>query len=108
MILPDTACITDADLEQAATLIREAEKPMIFVGGGAIAADASAELLEFAEKVHAPVCDSMMGERLHGADFTGSRAIPGGNGASFPQIYRGALRQDHVDVHSSLHHQFML
>ena len=35
-------------------------------------------------------------------------AIPGGNGASFPQIYRGALRQDHVDVHSSLHHQFML
>ena len=36
------------------------------------------------------------------------RAIPGGNGASFPQIYRGALRQDHVDVHSSLHHQFML
>ena len=62
VILPDTACITDADLEQAATLIREAEKPMIFVGGGAIAADASAELLEFAEKVHAPVCDSLMGK----------------------------------------------
>ena len=74
VILPDTACITDADLEQAATLIREAEKPMIFVGGGAIAADASAELLEFAEKVHAPVCDSLMGK---GA-FPGTHALYAG------------------------------
>ena len=54
--------MTEADLEQAAALIRAAEKPMIFVGGGAIAADASAELLEFVEKVHAPVCDSLMGK----------------------------------------------
>ena len=74
VILPDTACITDADLEQAATLIREAEKPMIFVGGGAIAADASAELLEFVEKVHAPVCDSLMGK---GA-FPGTHALYAG------------------------------
>ena len=74
VILPDTACITDVDLEQAATLIREAEKPMIFVGGGAIAADASAELLEFAEKVHAPVCDSLMGK---GA-FPGTHALYAG------------------------------
>ena len=74
VILPNTACITDVDLEQAATLIREAEKPMIFVGGGAIAADASAELLEFAEKVHAPVCDSLMGK---GA-FPGTHALYAG------------------------------
>ena len=73
-ILPDTACITDADLEQAAALIRAAEKPMIFVGGGAIAADASAELLEFVEKVHAPVCDSLMGK---GA-FPGTHALYAG------------------------------
>ena len=74
VILPDTACITDADLEQAATLIREAEKPMILVGGGAIAADASAELLEFVEKVHAPICDSLMGK---GA-FPGTHALYAG------------------------------
>ena len=74
VILPDTACITDADLEQAAALIRAAEKPMIFVGGGAIAADASAELLEFVEKVHAPVCDSLMGK---GA-FPGTHALYAG------------------------------
>ena len=35
---------------------------MIFVGGGAIAADASEELMQFAEKVHAPVSDSLMGK----------------------------------------------
>ena len=35
---------------------------MIFVGGGAIAADASEELLEFAEKINAPVCDTLMGK----------------------------------------------
>ena len=74
VILPDTSCITDADLEQAAALIREAEKPMIFVGGGAIAADASAELLEFVEKVNAPVCDSLMGK---GA-FPGTHALYAG------------------------------
>ena len=62
MILPDTAAITDEDLNTAAELIKEAKRPMIFVGGGAIAADASEELLEFAEKINAPVCDTLMGK----------------------------------------------
>ena len=74
VILPDTAAITDEDLHTAAELIKEAKRPMIFVGGGAIAADASAELLEFAEKVHAPVCDSLMGK---GA-FPGTHALYAG------------------------------
>ena len=43
--------------------------------------------------VRVPLPGPLRCERLHGADFTCSRAIPGGNGASFPQIYRGALRQ---------------
>ena len=62
VILPDTAAITEEDLNTAAELIKEAKKPMIFVGGGAIAADASEELLEFAEKINAPVCDTLMGK----------------------------------------------
>ena len=74
VILPDTAAITDEDLHTAAELIKEAKRPMIFVGGGAIAADASAELLEFVEKVHAPVCDSLMGK---GA-FPGTHALYAG------------------------------
>ena len=61
-IKPDVNLITEEDLETAVTLIRESEKPMIFVGGGAILSNASEELLEFAEKVNAPVCDTLMGK----------------------------------------------
>lgn len=62
MVFPKTDSITEEDLTQAAELIHEAEKPMIFVGGGAIASGASEELLEFAEKIDAPVCDTLMGK----------------------------------------------
>ena len=61
-ILPDNSGIREEDLEEAVRLINGAEKPMIFVGGGAIASNASEELLEFAEKLHAPVCDTLMGK----------------------------------------------
>ncbi|WP_124065542.1 biosynthetic-type acetolactate synthase large subunit [Clostridium sp. E02] len=54
-ILPD-------DLETALTLIRKSQKPYIFVGGGAIIADASEELHSFAHKIQAPVADSLMGK----------------------------------------------
>jgi acetolactate synthase-1/2/3 large subunit len=46
----------DPDLiEQAARLLGAAENPVIFAGGGVIGADASAELLELAELLQAPV-----------------------------------------------------
>ena len=61
-IYPDNSTIREEDLERAVQMISEAEKPMIFVGGGAIASNASAELLEFAEKINAPVCDTLMGK----------------------------------------------
>ncbi len=59
---PDNSTIREEDLEQAVRMISEAEKPMIFVGGGAIASNASGELLEFVKKVNAPVCDTLMGK----------------------------------------------
>lgn len=61
-VLPDNSTIREEDLETAGQMIAEAKKPMIFVGGGAIASNASGELLEFVEKVHAPVCDTLMGK----------------------------------------------
>ena len=54
--------MTEADLEQAAAMIRDAKKPYIFVGGGTVISGASEELAKFAEKVDAPVCDSLMGK----------------------------------------------
>ncbi len=61
-ILPVTESIREEDICRAAEMIQAAKKPMIFVGGGAIASGASAELLEFVEKVNAPVCDTLMGK----------------------------------------------
>ena len=54
--------MTEADLEQAAAMIRDAKKPYIFVGGGTVISGASEELAKFAERVDAPVCDSLMGK----------------------------------------------
>lgn len=49
-------------IKKAIEMIEESEKPFVFVGGGAVAANASAELKEFVEKVDAPVTDSLMGK----------------------------------------------
>ena len=54
--------ITEEDLQTAVDMIQNAKKPYIFVGGGAVISGASPELLEFVEKVQAPVTDSLMGK----------------------------------------------
>lgn len=53
---------TEEDIEQAISLINQAKKPYIYLGGGVIASDASAEVKELAEKINAPVCDTLMGK----------------------------------------------
>ncbi len=50
------------DIEVAAELIKEAKKPFIYLGGGAIISGAAKEVAEFAEKIDAPVCDTLMGK----------------------------------------------
>lgn len=57
-----TDTITEEALDTAVHMIEKAKKPYIFVGGGAVISGASKELLEFAEKVQAPVCDTLMGK----------------------------------------------
>ena len=44
----------------AAQLLVEAERPVFYVGGGVVRAEASAELLELAERVGAPVVTTLM------------------------------------------------
>ncbi len=43
-------------------MIKEAKKPYILSGGGAMISGASEELKTFAKKVDAPVTDSLMGK----------------------------------------------
>ena len=62
MIGPRTSTIRDEAVGKAAEMINESERPVLFVGGGAVASNAAAELLELAHKADIPVCDSLMGK----------------------------------------------
>ncbi|TSA34135.1 MAG: biosynthetic-type acetolactate synthase large subunit [Verrucomicrobiaceae bacterium] len=51
----------DAALHEIVGMLEHAKKPMIYCGGGVISGDASAELLEFAERTRIPVATTLMG-----------------------------------------------
>jgi len=51
----------DLALQEMLGMIATAKKPMIYCGGGVISAEASAELLEFAERTQIPVATTLMG-----------------------------------------------
>lgn len=53
---------SENDIEIALELIANSKKPFIYLGGGAIISGASREVKEFAEKIQAPVCDTLMGK----------------------------------------------
>lgn len=75
-----TDTILEEDIEAALRMIREAKKPMIFVGGGAVISDADQELREFVYKVNAPVTDTLMGKgAFNGEDplYTGMLGMHG-------------------------------
>jgi|UniRef100_A0A7V6A627 acetolactate synthase-1/2/3 large subunit len=48
-------------IKRALEVIQEAKKPVLYTGGGIIAANASDELLEFAEALQIPVTSTLMG-----------------------------------------------
>ena len=52
----------DEDLAAAIELIKNAERPFIFNGGGAVISGAQDEITELAHRIQAPVCDSLMGK----------------------------------------------
>ncbi|PWM31673.1 MAG: biosynthetic-type acetolactate synthase large subunit [Clostridiales bacterium] len=53
---------TQADIDRALSLIENAKRPFLYVGGGAILSDASEEVRSFAKRIDAPVCDTLMGK----------------------------------------------
>ena len=58
----ETSEIRNEDVEKAIQMIKEAEKPYIFVGGGSVISGASKEITELAHRIQSPVCDSLMGK----------------------------------------------
>lgn len=53
---------TNEDIETAIELLEKAQKPYIYLGGGAVISGAAKEVAEFAQKLDAPVCDTLMGK----------------------------------------------
>lgn len=60
--LRKTETITEEALSRAVEMIEASQKPFIYAGGGVVLSGASRELREFAEKVDAPVTDTLMGK----------------------------------------------
>ena len=83
---PDSSNISESEVETAVAMIKKAKRPYIFVGGGAVLSDASDELMEFVNKVDAPVTDSLMGKgAFPGTDprYTGMLGMHGTKASNY-------------------------
>ena len=64
--IPGYAPQTEGDIdqiEQAIALLRDAHSPLLYVGGGAIAAGAHGEIQTLAEAFAAPITTTLDGQR---------------------------------------------
>ncbi len=79
-VKPSVKDIRREDLEKAAQMINSAKKPFIFVGGGAVAANAWEEVRTLARIIQAPVTDSLMGKGVFSGEepnYTGMLGMHG-------------------------------
>ena len=77
---------TDADIQQAITLMKAAQRPFIYVGGGAVISEAYKEVRELAEILDTPVCDTLMGKGVmdgHDPKYTGMIGMHGTKASNF-------------------------
>ena len=63
--------ISEEELAAAAKMINKAERPYLFVGGGACTSGAAEEVRALSAKIQAPVCDSLMGKGV----FSGTSGL---------------------------------
>ncbi|HEY0946983.1 MAG TPA: biosynthetic-type acetolactate synthase large subunit [Opitutaceae bacterium] len=121
---------TDEQLKHVLSLIADAKKPVLYVGGGIISAGAHEELKTFAEKTNIPVATTLMGVGafpethplsmqwfgMHGAAY-GNWAVDQSDlllcfGARFDdritgdaQKFAGHAKIVHIDIDSSEHNK---
>lgn len=85
--------VKDSIIAEAQQLIKEAKRPMIYAGGGIIAANASEEFVRFAETIDAPVCCSLMALGCMPCDhplYVGNLGMHGG--------YETGMATDNADL----------
>ncbi len=75
-----TASYTAEELEKVITLLKEAKKPFVLVGGGAVLSNAWQEVRQFVERFNSPVCDTLMGKGVingYSPEYTGMIGMHG-------------------------------
>jgi acetolactate synthase-1/2/3 large subunit len=71
------------NLNQAIQVIRESTQPLLYVGGGAIAAGAHAEVKELAERCNIPVTTTLMGKGAFDENHSLSVGMLGMHGTAY-------------------------
>ncbi len=74
---------TQEEITQLAAMIRKARRPVLYVGGGLTAADASEELVELVRKTQIPVTMTLMGLGTFPGDDPLSLDMPGMHGSVY-------------------------
>ena len=80
-------------IRRAVQLALEAERPLIYAGGGIVAAGAAAELREFAERIDAPAVITLMGLGALPSDHPNFISMPGMHGS-----YAANMALTHCDA----------
>ena len=91
-----TDTIREEDINKVIEMIKVSRRPYIMAGGGAIISGASEELKEFAEKVDAPVCDTLMGKGAYDGTSKRYTGMIGMHGTKVSNL--GVSRSDLVIV----------
>ncbi len=80
-------------IRRAAQLIQESERPLVYSGGGIIAADASADLREFVERNDLPTVNTLMGLGGLPSEHPNFISMPGMHGS-----YAANMAFSHCDL----------
>ncbi|MBO5379524.1 MAG: biosynthetic-type acetolactate synthase large subunit [Clostridia bacterium] len=83
----------EMSIDEAVSIINEAKKPYIYIGGGAAGLNMGKEIIELAEKIDAPI----------GCTFMGLSAVPDGNERFLGMQgmhghYASSISQKHADL----------
>ncbi len=84
--VPEHPHIGEKEIADTIAMMEAAERPFVFVGGGAVLSGASRELREFVDKLDAPVTDSLMGKgAFPGTDprYTGMLGMHGTKASNY-------------------------
>ena len=91
-----TDTIREEDINKVIEMIKVSRRPYIMAGVGVIISGASEELKEFAEKVDAPVCDTLMGKGAYDGTSERYTGMIGMHGTKVSNL--GVSRSDLVIV----------